>query len=354
MPQSIALGLALALLVPTLTSANTLLVANKSEATVSFLDLDSGRVVATIPTGAGPHEIAVSPDGRTAVVADYGQETPGRTLTVIDVAGARVERTIDLGEHRRPHGIAFLPDGRRLVVTVEESQALLVIDVERGAVERMIETRERISHMVALGPEGSRAFVANIESGSMTALDLSHGRRLATVATGEGAEGIAASPDGREVWVTNRAADSVTLVDAKTLEIITEVASASFPIRAEITPDGRHVLVTNARSGDLSVIDARERRVARRVPLKLSARDAQGRLFGDRFGESSVPIGIEIAPDGKRAYIAHAGADVIQVLDLESWQPIGVLEAGREPDGMGYTRVRIQPASGSSPETATP
>jgi len=27
------------------------------------VDLGSGEVVATLPTGAGPHEVAVSPDG---------------------------------------------------------------------------------------------------------------------------------------------------------------------------------------------------------------------------------------------------------------------------------------------------
>ncbi len=44
-------------------AAGTLVVANKAEATVSLVDVASGEVVATLPTGAGPHEVAVSPDG---------------------------------------------------------------------------------------------------------------------------------------------------------------------------------------------------------------------------------------------------------------------------------------------------
>ncbi len=46
------------------TSAATLLAANKSEATVSLFDLPTAQLRATLPTGAGPHEVAVSPDGQ--------------------------------------------------------------------------------------------------------------------------------------------------------------------------------------------------------------------------------------------------------------------------------------------------
>lgn len=328
--------------------ADTLLVANKSEATLSFVDLETGEVVATLPTGSGPHEVAVSPDGKTAVVANYGGQSPGSSLTVVDVPAAKVVRTLDLGEHERPHGIHFLADGERLVVTVEQSKAVLVVDVATGEIEGEIETGQEISHMVALDAKSQRAYVANIGSGSMTALDLAAGERLGTVATGEGAEGIAVTPDGSQVWVTNRGADTVTLVDPESLQVVTTLESTSFPIRAEATPDGRWVLVTNARTGDLTVIDTEARKVARTVELNLRAKDTEGRVLGDRFGESSLPIGIEIAPDGKRAYIAHAGADRIQVLDLDSWQPRGTLTAGREPDGMGYSTVEVAVDAGEN------
>ena len=47
----------------------------------------------------------------------------------------------------------------------------------------------------------TRAFVANIGSGSVTVIDLERGTKLADLATGDGAEGIAITPDGRQVWV---------------------------------------------------------------------------------------------------------------------------------------------------------
>lgn len=89
--------------------------------------------------------------------------------------------------------------------------------------------------------------------------------------------------------------------------------------------------------------------MVKRVPIRIEAEDPEDRLFGDRFGDSSVPIGIEIAPDGERAYIAHANADRIQVLDLESWETVGTITAGREPDGMAYSTVEVAKTDDPAP-----
>ena len=60
----------------------TVVVLNKAEASASLLDAGTGRELAKVQVGSGPHEVAISPDGTTAVVANYGQRQPGNTLTV--------------------------------------------------------------------------------------------------------------------------------------------------------------------------------------------------------------------------------------------------------------------------------
>ena len=114
--------------------SGTLLVLNKSDNNVSLINVATGTSVAIIPTGAGPHEVAVSPNGKLAVVANYGtQQAPGNSLTVIDIAGKKSVKTIDLGEYRRPHGIEWLR-GNEIVVTAEGNKALLIVDIESGKV----------------------------------------------------------------------------------------------------------------------------------------------------------------------------------------------------------------------------
>jgi len=338
-------------MLPALAGQGTLVVLNKAGATASLIDLDTREVVATLPTGEGPHEAAVSPDGSLAVACNYGTAAaPGSTLTVIDVPSARVVKTIDLGDYHRPHGVVWLAGGRHVLVTSEESKALLKVDVTAGKVAAAYPTDQAISHMVVATPDGKRAFVASIGSGSVTAIDLEAGSRLASIPTGKGAEGIAVTPDGKEIWVTNRAADTVSVVDAASLEIVKEIPSKSFPIRAKATPDGLHVLVSNAQSGEVAVFDAATKEEVRRIPMKLSAASPEGRLFGDRFGDSPVPIGILIPPDGKHAYVANANADVVAILDLETWKVSGVLTAGKEPDGLGYSALSVRPRPAASPK----
>jgi YVTN family beta-propeller protein len=319
----------------------TLIVLNKSDATASLIDRRTGEEVATLPTGIGPHEVAVSPDGRLAVVGNYGQREPGHTLTAIDVPGRRVTGTIDLRDYHRPHGMVFMPDGKRLVVTAEVEQKLLVVDVAAGEVVHAIDTGQDISHMVALAPQADRAFVANIRSGSVSVIDLSAAERTAIIETGPGAEGIEITPDGREVWVTNRAADTVSIIDAQSLRVVQTLPCASFPIRIKFTPDGRFALVSNARSADVAVFDVRARQEVRRVAMQATAVERKDeRLFRDTFGESPVPIGILIPPDGRQAYVANTNADIVTVIDLQSWQIAGRLKAGREPDGLGYSAAQ--------------
>jgi YVTN family beta-propeller protein len=81
----------------------TVIANNMLDHTVTMLDASTGRVLATLPTGKGPHEVAVSRDGRWALVSNYGvRGEPGNSITVIDVARRSVVRTIALGELAGP------------------------------------------------------------------------------------------------------------------------------------------------------------------------------------------------------------------------------------------------------------
>lgn len=331
---------AMQLLVSAWANAGTLVVANKAEASVSLIDHSSGSVVATLDAGNGPHEVGISPDGRLALVTNYGtREAPGNSLTLLDIPGARVLQTIDLGEYQRPHGVEWLDD-RRAAVTVEGNRALIVVDTTSGEVLEVIDTDQDVSHMVALPPTGQRAYVTSIGSGSLTVIDLGEGERIRNVPTGDGAEGVAVSPSGQHVWVTNRGDDTLTVVDTNTLDIVREIESEGFPIRATATPGGL-ILVTRARGGDLAIYDASSMEQVRTVSFDLESLGVDGRLFGDRFGDSSVPIGVVADDTGTIAFVAHANADVITEIHLETGEILRTLVAGKEPDGMGFSPLAV-------------
>ena len=294
--------------------SGVLLVTNKSGDTVSILDAETGEELKRLPTGPGPHEVAATPDGRLAFVANYGSNS----LTVIDVPEREVAGTIDLGRHENPHGIAVSKDGSSVWVTTEGSQHLVEVDVASRRVKRAIETGQRVTHMVALVEGRAKAYTANIGSGNVTAIDIRRGAVIRQIATGAGAEGIATTMDEKYVLVTNREAGTLAVIDAATDEVIHRIEVGGFPIRVEVTPDGERALVSQAEARTLLEVRLDGWQIGRKLPI-------------GRF-----PVGIEIRPDGRVAYVANTRDDLLTVVDLDSFDVLMTMTAGAEPDGMAF------------------
>ena len=311
--------------------AGELLVGNKAGDSVWRLSLKDGRKTGEFRTGEAPHEIALADDGKVAVVSNYGRETSGNTLSVLDLVAGRRTRSIDLGEHGAPHGLHFLPGGKRVLVTTEGSGSLLVVDVEQGKVERVVEVGAGTGHMVALSPDAKFAYVTKISAGTLSRIDLASGRKTHERPAGKGAEGVAVHPDGREVWVTNREDGTVTVHDPATLALKRRMTSKGFPIRVVFTADGRHALVTNATAANLAVFDARTK--LRLATIALA--DDRVEYKETLLGRAALPIGVVVDPAEPRAYAAISGGDRIAVIDTGSWKVVGHWATGREPDALG-------------------
>lgn len=347
MPLSRTLAVLVLALAPTNLAAQpvgTLLVLNKTEDTAWFIGMPAGERAAEQPTGRGPHEAAVSPDGRFAVAANY-EDPAAPTLTVYDPGTFDTLRTIDLGESKAPHGLAFVPgegpNAGLLAVTCEGSKHLVLVNTESGEVAARIDTGANGSHMVAVTPDGARAFVANIPDGTVSAIDLAERKLLEIIPTGPGAEGIDVTPDGRDVWVTNRS-HSVSVIDAATLDVLETVACPGFPIRCKVTPDGARVLVSCAQAGALAIFDRASRKEAGRIPTVDEWKQSDG----------LTPIGILITPDGSHAFVANPGRDEVAVIDLASLEIIQRIQTGDTPDGLGW--IPRAPAQADSPAKVRP
>ncbi len=302
-----------------------LLVLGKSSNRLQILHPESGSYGGAdlMETGTQPHELVVSRRGEIAVVCNYGTNT----LTIYDLPGRKRQRTIDLREHSRPHGIEFLDQRSHVVVTAESTGSLLVVNVGSGRIESTIPTRGELSHMVALSPDRKRAFVANMQSKNVSVIDLESREFVTHVATGSGPEGIDVSPDGNEVWVANRDDDTLTVIDAHSYDVLDTFATSDFPIRVRFTPRGDRVLVSNHMDGEVQVFDADSRKELARIALDLEGIDP----------ETSRPVGVLVEPGGHYAYVAATQADCIAVIDLDDYSISTVLKTTNEPDGMAWS-----------------
>lgn len=295
--------------------AGTLIVGNKGEDTVSFIDLGSGAELARVPTGRMPHEIAVSPDGRQAAVVAYG----AASIDIFDVRTRALVRRIDLTPNLGPHGLVWLPDGR-LVATTERSQTLTIVDTRRGDTVSAIRTDQQGTHMVAVSRDLARAYTANIPTGTVTVIDLAAGRKLRDIPVGGRPEGIALTPNGRELWVGDLEGARVQAFDTRSFKRLAEVKTGAVPIRVLASPDGRWIVTSNLGTGSLSIIDAATRRLVREVPVSGS--------------EEARQVTILFSRDGRRIYAAETGRSEVAEVDLASGRVLRRMKAGKDGDGL--------------------
>lgn len=324
-------------------SGPILLVVNKETASLSFVDVRAGQEVAEVPLGGGPHEVAVSPDGRTAVVPDY---TGGAGLHVVDVGARRRRSTIDLGPHGRPHGVRFLPGGRRVVMTSEGTASLVVVDLDAGRVERALDAGGGV-HLVEVAPDGRTAWAVAIQDGVLCRVDLTGERPVRRVPLGAGSEALALLPERGEVWVGSNSEHVVRVVDARSLEVVATIECGLQPIRLAATPDGSRVLATLLLSGDVAVLDVERRAVVHRVKVSDAALEEsawKGRpveevrrlVRGSIAAGGARPIGVLIEPDGSHAWVAARGLGHVARLDLSSWAVVARVPTAEGPDGLAW------------------
>lgn len=304
--------------------SGTLIVTNKGPSTATIIDVASGRALATLPTGQGPHEVVVSRDGHVAVVTDYGSRSGGSTLTVIDVPGLKVVRTINLGEYHRPHGIVFLPGDSLVAVTSEMSRNVVIVAVQEGVVRKAIPTQHNGSHMVGVTANGLRAYTGDIGSNTVSELNVATGQYVRSWDVPTQPEAINVTPDGSEVWVGSNATGKVSVVNPATGAISTAAEGFGWPYRIFFTPDVKTVLLPDLRKEELRFVDR-------------ATRQELGRISFAGGG----PQGITMTPDGKYALQSLSQQARVAVVDAAARKVLGYIPAGETPDGIAYSTKSV-------------
>ena len=319
--------------------AGLLVVANQQAASATIMNAATMTTVATLSVGVGPHEAAVSPDGRWAVITNYGnRETLGNSLSVIDLSAPTlsVVRSIDLGEYHRPHGAAFIQDGRKIVVTSETSQRLVLVDFASGRVDTALATNAKGSHMVAVRRDGKRAWTANIGDGNVTEFDLDARRTVRTLPAAPMDEAIATTPGGILLWVGSNAEKTVTIIDTEKGEKVGTLAGFGSPYRVGISRTGRVAVVTDPVGNKIWLFEVGSNRELARIDLGKE----KGIVLKDGGppGEAGAgPEGIAFDPIADIAYVTLHGTNQVAAVDIGARKIVGVGSVGAGPDGIAYS-----------------
>ena len=308
----------------------TVIVVNQASDTVTLIDLATMEAYRHVAVVGGPHEVAVSPDGKRAMVTNYYKSdgSPQKTLSLISLPDGATIRTIDLGEFSTPHDVQWVNESQ-VLCTAEANKALLLVNVDSGEIERVFETGKGGSHMLSLSPDQQRLYSSNMSGGgSVSVFDFQSGEKIRDIDTGKECEGVGVSPDGRWVWAGNRAEDTVSIIDTESLQLVKTLKSPGFPYRVEFTPNGKYALVPQAKSGTLMVGDVAGQSVIRHIPLGLT-----------RVDEPST-AGVFPHPDNIHAFVTVRNDNSMLIVNLETGETLGRVEVQSSPDGVSYSPIQ--------------
>lgn len=296
-----------------------LLAIDKRGCRALFLDPDSYEQRESIELPARPHELAITPDHRTAYVSIYGSgiygnnPEPGQTIAVLDLERRQHTDTLDLAPHLAPHGLALGPADGLLYASCDQSGVVAVVDPARRAVVGTIDVGSAGNHNITLLPDGSKLYSENEDQAPfVSVLDPRARRRIAEVPIPRCALGLCAAPDGQRVLVTDGQEPLLLVIDTRSDRLVDTINLDGYAHpaqRVRCSPDGRFVVVTADQEPLASVLDGSLTRQS-------------------TFEVAAGPMGVAFHPDGRTALIANHGAGRITIVDLETGRPSANFAAG--------------------------
>jgi YVTN family beta-propeller protein len=254
-------------------AGKTLFVLGTAFDAVSVVDLASGRETKRLAASRNPWSAALSPDGRTLLVTNAlsrfvkFRTPPLSEVTVLDVAGQKVEDRWPVPESNLLLGVAWHPSGEFALATLNRTKNLvpmtrilqgwtitngLAVLWKGGRVDQVLldEPQHYFADVtdVAFAPDGRTAVATSAGTNRAAIIDVDkllalvrrasdEERReylpnwlgassefvVARVATKDNPRGVAVAPDSRTAWVANTLDDSLSVIDLSRKEAVARV-----------------------------------------------------------------------------------------------------------------------------------
>lgn len=318
--------------------ASTILVTNVLSNSVTLFDEETHLPIKEIKVGFMPHEVVVSPDGKYALVSNFGDLAhlfPGNSVTYIDIENATVAQTIRLPDKSRPHGIAFLSDSQALI-TAQGIQSLLQIDLGTGTIVKTLALPGAGAHIVIVDAAKRFAYVANTDSGTICKIDLGTFTVVAETIVGKDVEGLALTKEEDLILGTDRKDNYVAVINTQDLSLLKTIKTDIGPTRVFLFNDGRSAVVANTITGNLQIIDIASLAITNTFKSTASILPLP------------VPVNVSIRNDGVTAFVTNSFINNIAMVDLVHAKVIKEFPSKFMPDG-----IAISSATAVKTDTAT-
>ncbi|WP_375447960.1 phosphoesterase [uncultured Fibrella sp.] len=257
-----------------LLNGNELLVLDRANFRLVRIDLATKRITASIPTGRQPFGLALSPDRKTAFVANVGLYAyplvPGVTKTNKDTMMLKFPA---YGAHTKESREGVEIEGRRIPglgsPLADEAMSVWMVNLATNKVTAKLKTGVQIGEMIeeaevvgGSSPNsvvvGSRyAYVSNATNDNISIIDYKSRKLAGTIALkidpkldnyrGMMPFGLTLTKDEKNLYVALLAFNAVAVIDVPTRKVRGLIPTGWGPTRVALSPDEKTLYVTSAR-----------------------------------------------------------------------------------------------------------
>jgi YVTN family beta-propeller protein len=270
-------------------------VSNLGSNTASVIDASATppNVSATVPVGGTPQGVAISPDGKTALVTNAGDGT----VSFISTSTNSIVATAAVGAN--PNHVAVTPNGALAYVTNVASHSVSVIDLATRTVRATVQLPVASSPAgVAISPDSSSAYITDFQTNAVFKVDTATDQVVATLGVdlvGSAPEGVAVDSTGTKLYVAETSFRSLRVINLVSQpRTVTAVTLADFPAEVALSPDGTHLVVSELSHVQILDTATNTVGVAAQIPL-------------------GGPFGVAVSADGNVAYITNQQSSVYPI-----------------------------------------
>lgn len=283
---------------------------------VAVIDQATGLVTTTVPTGAHPGQVVISPSGGRGYVAN----AMGNSVTVFDTVTYQVLATVIL-----PHSalaLAISPNSSRVYVTGSDATGTRVTAIDTTS-NSIVSTSGYLTSPLtdlAVSPDSTRLYA--VDTLTFKTLDATTLATLSSVAVGAGyLKALVLSTDGTRAYLIDAGASLPQMIVVGTANGVaaSTLGLTYVPEAIAISLDGQSLyvasdqVVTGGMLSNIAVIAAASNTVA-------------GNIAG-----TSGYSGMAVSPDGTKAYASDYVNSAVQVIDTASRAVTAQIHVGKYP-----------------------
>jgi YVTN family beta-propeller protein len=227
--------------------------------TVSVVQTADGTVVRRIDVPGAVHHVAVSPNGRLAVVThpDKGG------ISAINLGSYEVVASVATGPF--PNYAVFSPDGDWVYVSNAGNGTVSAVDTGRWVVQWNIVAGTSPEHVV-LSSDGATLYVNNVEDGTVSVIDVADRKTVKTIPVGSTLHGIDISDDRSTLFVAALGDNRVVGIDLAT-GAYRRVVLAPAPYHVAVVRGTGKLYVSSADEPKVWVVDQNSLAVLGEIPI---------------------------------------------------------------------------------------